>query len=120
LSAILDHSWPGNVRELRNVIEQAILCSHGDVIEDWHLGISRAAADAEPLSVADPRAEEVIQITGQRHAPLGGAVTLDEAERKLIGRALSESRGNVTHAARILGISRDTLRYRIEKHGIVS
>jgi DNA-binding NtrC family response regulator len=120
LNAILDHSWPGNVRELRNVIEQAILCSHGDVIEDWHLGISRAAADAGPLSVADPRAEEVVQITGQVSAPLGGAVTLDEAERKLIGRALSESRGNVTHAARILGISRDTLRYRIEKHGIIS
>ena len=106
----------GTVRELRNVVEQAVLCSNGHVIEGCHLGINQAAV-AELLSVADPRLEAPTEVTSTSHAPLEGAATLDEAEKKLIGRALSEARGNVTHAAKILGISRDTLRYRLEKRG---
>jgi transcriptional regulator with PAS, ATPase and Fis domain len=55
----------------------------------------------------------VVEDTGSGMPPL------DEVERSLIGRALEQSHGNVTRAAKILGISRDTLCYRIEKHKIV-
>jgi two-component system response regulator AtoC len=118
LDRIRAHSWPGNVRELRNAVEQAVLCARGEIIEVSHLGI---AAAADPAGIADRAAgpfEDMREPGAQRDHPLSGATTLGEIERTLIGRALSQSRGNVTQAAKILGISRDTLRYRIEKHGI--
>jgi two-component system response regulator AtoC len=116
LSRIRVHTWPGNVRELRNVVEQALLCTRGDRIEEAHLGIT-PASDVLGAPYLGP-ATGGIEIAGSAHGVDLGAATLDDAERALIGRALAQSKGNVTQAAKNLGISRDTLRYRIEKHGI--
>jgi two-component system, NtrC family, response regulator AtoC len=104
------------VRELRNVVEQALLCTRGDRIEEAHLGIT-PASDVLGAPYLGP-ATGGIEIAGSAHGVDLGAATLDDAERALIGRALAQSKGNVTQAAKNLGISRDTLRYRIEKHGI--
>ena len=59
------------------------------------------------------------QVEGDRISfPLDGSISLDEIERRMIEAALQRTRGNVTRAAAVLGISRQTMRYRIEKHAI--
>ncbi len=101
--AIAAHGWPGNVRELRNVIEQAVLLSDGVQIAPDELFLPNPAhrdADASP---------------GQSAA---AGSTLDQVERDMLVKALADCAGNVSKAARVLGISRDTLRYRIDKHGL--
>jgi len=95
--ALLHHRWPGNVRELRNVMEQAVLMTTGPVIESVDLDWLPAASGA---------------------ASAAAAPSLDQLEREALLKALESSRGNVSQAARLLGISRDALRYRIEKHGL--
>ncbi len=104
-AALLAHPWPGNVRELRNTLEQAVLLNGGGAIDTAQLGLmsmtprmSAAAAAATPLPSA----------------------SLPEIERQALLRALQSNGWNVSRAARALGISRDTLRYRIDKHGLAS
>ncbi|MEQ1899931.1 MAG: sigma-54 dependent transcriptional regulator [Devosia sp.] len=99
--ALLRHSWPGNIRELRNTIEQAALLCARDKIEEADLNLRDVPSLAEmPVS----RTEDQDKLT--------------EAEKTLIIGALRQNSGNVTLAARSLGISRDTLRYRMEKHAL--
>jgi len=93
--ALLAYSWPGNVRELSHVIERAVLWSQGP------------ALDAGSLSLIEP---EPARNSGS---------DLIQWERSMIEQALREAGGNQTKAAQRLGISRDTLRYRIKKFGIV-
>ncbi len=99
--ALRRHRWPGNVRELRNVIEQATLLSVGDIIEAADLSLR------EPTPLSSSNAGD---------ATLHG--TLPDVERDLITRALKTHKGAVTLAARELGISRDTMRYRMDRHGL--
>jgi two-component system response regulator AtoC len=96
--ALLRHPWPGNVRELRNTLEQAVLMLRGPTLGVDQLTLSKVEA-APPLlpTTADD------------------ATTLPELERQTLLQALERSGWNVTRAARALGISRDTLRYRIDK-----
>lgn len=113
LDRMRQHSWPGNVRELQNVIEQAVLTSRGDVINVSSLGIPSVAdmpgeVSAPPLGQAE--------MLGNSELSASANASLNEVERAHIGRALAQTKGNVSRAAKLLGISRDTLRYRIEKH----
>lgn len=104
------YEWPGNVRELRNVIERSVLLSESGALSDRWLQLpSRSASTA-----GTPGAGEGDGIW----LPLDGSLTLDDMERRAIERALDLHRQNVTAAARSLGVSRQTLRYRIEKHGL--
>jgi DNA-binding NtrC family response regulator len=100
LAVMRDYSWPGNVRELRNVIEQVVIMARGNVIGPELLHLSRAE-DFNP-SVPAPALP-----------PQG--VNLTQFEKDLVAKALDQANWNVTQAAKLLGISRDTLRYRIEK-----
>jgi two-component system response regulator AtoC len=93
--ALMAYSWPGNVRELSHVIERAVLWSQGP------------ALDAGSLALIEP---EPARASGS---------DLIQWERSMIEQALREAGGNQTKAAQRLGISRDTLRYRIKKFGIV-
>jgi len=97
------------VRELRNVIERAfILHAAADEIRPEHLPAEvRGAAAAAPRRADKPVAA----------VPPDGLV-LEDVERKLIQEALERASGNQSKAARLLGISRDTLRYRLKKHGM--
>jgi len=97
LEVLQRHRWPGNVRELRNVIEQTVIMSQRDVIGPEHLHLASGADRDDQVQLA------------------GDADRLAQAERDLVTRALNQANWNVTHAARILGVSRDTLRYRMEK-----
>ncbi len=108
--ALREHGWPGNVRELRNVIERGVLFADGDELSaEWlQLGRSRPAArDTE--SVADGN---VLSL------PLDGSMALDDMERFILETALDRADQNVAQAARSLGMTRQTLRYRIQKHGL--
>ena len=101
--ALRGHTWPGNVRELRNVVERAVLLNQGQP-----LGAADLALGPRP---AAPRAAAAAP------GPAGGA-SLEAVERQHLIQALEQAQWNVTRAARLLDISRDTLRYRIEKHGL--
>ena len=105
--AMLNYPWPGNVRELRNVIEQTVLMAVDPVIEPSHLpfcAVLGVVAEGSSTTLANPSAES--------------GLTLELAEREMLSQALTKTAWNVTHAARLLGVSRDTLRYRLDKHGL--
>ena len=106
LQKLEEYRWPGNVRELRNVLERAILLGDEPVIrpEDLLLGRYVPAADAGRSAF---------------HLPDEGIV-LEAVERELVRQALDRTRGNQTRAAELLGISRDQIRYRMEKFGMLS
>jgi len=97
LRAMLAHPWPGNVRELGHAIERAVLMAHDGVVRAPDLGLRPPDAGS---------------------APALEQMTLDEVERVLIRRAIERADGNVTDAARALGLSRSALYRRLERHGL--
>jgi transcriptional regulator with PAS, ATPase and Fis domain len=109
---LLSYPWPGNVRELSHVIERAVLWSRDATLNVEHLSVAapmRVASDA----LAGPTA------SSDQQAPNEAASTdLVEVERSMIERAMRDAGGNQTRAAQRLGISRDTLRYRLKKFGL--
>lgn len=104
--SLLRYAWPGNVRELSNMLESAVLQADGDV-EVQHLPAPSGRDRAVRLRGGD---EFRVDIDFTR-----GPVPLEQVERQLLERALAETRGNVTRAAELLDLSRDTMRYRIAK-----
>ncbi len=117
------YDWPGNVRELRNVIERAMILENKPQLElsDLPREIVRFSAGESPGSV---RAENPAPGAagdggdGDFTLPEGG-VTLEDVERDLVRQALGRTQGNQTHAARLLNISRDALRYKMKKFGFL-
>jgi DNA-binding NtrC family response regulator len=106
------HAWPGNVRELRNAIEQAVLLARGATIGAEQFPFCRendGVTTGDATAVAPGMAAVMLPDSG---------MALNEVERDLLVKALSKTGWNVTRAAKLLGVSRDTLRYRIEKHQI--
>ena len=103
VEALYGYHWPGNVRELAHVIERAVLLSDRPVIGAELISLpegagNRARAGTEAENLAD--------------------LTLKEVERRLIIQALMASQGNVSEAARRLGLTREAMRYRLQKHAI--
>ena len=111
---LLGYPWPGNVRELSHVIERAVLWSQGDTLDLQHLALSRTG-NGEAASAAARPAEAKSQ-PASLLPPAG--TDLERWERTLIEQALRDCDGNQTKAAARLGITRDTLRYRLKKHGL--
>jgi len=101
----LEYDWPGNVRELKNAIERAMIFEQGTLVSAKHLPIYLNGI-SYPLSQQSPS------------KPPKNPFSLEDAEKDLLIKALHKSKGNKSHAAKILGISRDTLRYRIKKWDI--
>lgn len=98
------YAWPGNVRELRNVMERAVLLGTGDAIEpaDLILGPAKGGPAAPNQAFQLP--------------PEG--CNLADVERALLTQALHRTQGNQTHAAQLLGVTRDQVRYKAEKYGL--
>jgi two-component system, NtrC family, response regulator AtoC len=105
--ALLAHSWPGNVRELKNVVEQAVLLAREDVICAEDVALCLPSKPACPSLAA--RSEAAPSSPRSRNAALS---------RKHVETVIEQANWNVARAARLLGISRDTLRYRIRKYGL--
>jgi two-component system, NtrC family, response regulator AtoC len=103
---LISYRWPGNVRQLENVLERLLVLSSGDLITVEDL----------PEEFAPPPASKAILWP---NLPEEG-ISLEAIERDLISRALEKFEGNQTQAARYLDISRRTLIYRMEKHGLAS
>jgi DNA-binding NtrC family response regulator len=102
MQLLASHYWPGNVRELQNVIERACALATGDQLE------------ASDIQLDSPRNRA--GAAGDRFLPDG--MTLDQWEDEMIGEALKRAGGNKSQAARLLGLSRNALRYRLSKIGI--
>ena len=103
------YSWPGNVRELVNVIERAVILHQGQTLL------------AEDLQLNNLATENTTQHFIEPSMPLpadANTVTLEDAEAAMIRQALVAAEGNVSQAARQLGITRMTMRYRMQKYGI--
>jgi len=107
---IARYAWPGNVRELGNVMERTVLFSDNNPVRADDLGLPSPASTAGRVAVTT--AGEV-----QIDFPNNG-LSLEAVERALLVRALEKAAGNQSAAARLLGVSRDTLRYRLEKFGL--
>jgi Response regulator containing CheY-like receiver, AAA-type ATPase, and DNA-binding domains len=103
---LVEYPWRGNIRELKNAVERVVLMEEGETIEADHLAFLGITLHA-PL----PRKATRIRIPPE-------GINLDQMIRDLIVQALEMSGGNRTRAAKLLGISRPTLIYRIEKHRI--
>jgi DNA-binding NtrC family response regulator len=102
------HRWPGNVRELANEVERAVLLEHGEHLELAHLaGAVASGATARVAARSDAGPIEV-------ELPSGG-IAFDDIERGIFLTALEAAGWNVSQAARFLRISRETLRYRMER-----
>jgi len=103
LNALSEYHWPGNVRQLENVVERAVALTSGPVIdrEDIHLD---SAAGRGPA-------------TGHDHF-LPEGMTLEQWEDNIIREAFRRANGNKSQAARLLGLSRNALRYRLGKIGV--
>jgi DNA-binding NtrC family response regulator len=96
MQALLAYSWPGNVRELAHAVERAALLAEGDTVRAGDLNL-RAAGDGAA------RIEDM---------------SLEEVERLLIQKALARYQGNVSAAAKTLGLSRSALYRRLQRHGL--
>ena len=96
LAALGHYSWPGNVRELSHVVERSVLLAREASISVEDLSLPADSTNSNPLEM----------------------MTLEEAEGVLIGKALARADGNVSHAARMLGLSRTALYRRMEKLGL--
>ena len=108
-AAIRSYKWPGNVRELRNVLDRAVLFSDGETIAAGALGLPAVAP--ETALTADPESGLRIRI------PDSG-LKFEDLEKSVLIAALEKTSGNQSEAARLLSMSRDTFRYRLEKFGI--
>jgi DNA-binding NtrC family response regulator len=98
LDALREHSWPGNVRELDHVVERALLMSAGNVVTAFDLALQ---------STSDGRLSSRLE-----------EMSLEEAERILITKALARFEGNANRAAEALGLSRSALYRRLQKYGL--
>jgi two-component system response regulator AtoC len=120
---ILSHNWPGNVRELKNTIERGMILEDEALLRPLYL----------PFSVGESGGRTVFERTspadGGQALPNGrtlprlyipeGGTSLEEVEHTMVELAMRQSNGNQTHAAKLLDISRDALRYKLKKFGLI-
>ena len=108
------HSWPGNVRELENVIGHGCMMVIGDTIDVRDL--PECSWDSDTVTSA------AISVPKRNvaHTATAEVGPLEEQERRLILQSLETARGNQSQAARLLGVGRDALRYKLKKHKIAA
>jgi nitrogen regulation protein NR(I) len=116
VEALLAHDWPGNIRQLENVLRRAMVLCNGPTITPEHLDFGPSAAPA--AGGAQPTAHETMEALIERLFASGQENLIEEMERLLIARALEKMNGNQLRTAKLLGITRNTLRSRIEKFGL--
>jgi len=124
LDRLSNHLWPGNVRELKNTLKRALVLHEPEILEPNHIELdilntkqtdpTRKDEKDYKVDVEDPYLKISSELLIPEHA-----VSLDTLERTLLVQALERSKNNQTKAAKMLGITRHTLRYRLDKHGLL-
>lgn len=122
MQALQQYRWPGNIRELQSVLKQSLLQMQGAVLLPGHLPLHVQKNDeSDPESGASP-SEVALDVFVQKAIESGAenlyAMTLELMERELLMRVLKHTAGNQVQAARILGITRGSLRTKIRSLGI--
>ncbi len=132
VDALCAYAWPGNIREMENMIERAcILASEGEALEPWHLfsggeplpeailrpdaaGMlaQRSGDSAVPAPAGEPETPPAGAAPDPLDALLGQGLSLEALNRELMARALAQAGGNLSAAARLLGMTRDQFDYR--------
>lgn len=105
MELLCSYNWPGNIRELQNVLERALIICEDTEILPQHL--------PQEIQMVEP-----VQNGGEIDLPEDG-VSLENVEKQLILKALQKTGGNQTRTAKLLGISRSALIYRMQKHHII-
>jgi two-component system response regulator AtoC len=123
---VLNYDWPGNVRELKNAIERAMILEEEPVLRPVYLPFPVAQSSNSGATAFEQTSSPS---SGGRPLPNGrwlpplavpeGGTSLEEVERALLELALQKAGDNQTHAARLLDISRDALRYKMKKFGLI-
>jgi two-component system response regulator AtoC len=113
---LLDYSWPGNVRELKNVVERAVLLNGQEVLRPEDLSVDRRhgerrQVEGKPVVLLQEGGDIVVRMPSQ-------GFDLEQLEHRVMQEALGKTGGNLSRAAQLIGLSRDTLRYRIKKYGL--
>ena len=129
---LLRHDWPGNVRELKNAIERAMILEDEQQLRPDYLpfAVGREASQFTAFEVtamgssmgSGPATTSATLPNGRTLPKLSipsGGTSLEEVERALVELALQQANGNQTHAAKLLDISRDALRYKLKKFGLM-
>ena len=96
MEAMSSHPWPGNVRELDHVIQRGVLMASGSLVSAIDLGLQSRREAAPPMD----------------------EMSLEDVERTLIKKSLERAGGNVSDAAKTLGLSRSAMYRRLQKHGL--
>jgi DNA-binding NtrC family response regulator/predicted hydrocarbon binding protein len=113
MSSLLDYAWPGNIRELKNIIERGvILTSSGEAIDAQNLLPPSATA-----TVTHDRDADASRIDNLLESVVHDGLSFDALEARLLELAVERAAGNLSAAARLLGMSRAQLAYRLKKNG---
>ena len=121
---LLAHNWPGNVRELKNSIERAMILEDEQILRPAYMPFAvgeaaRGGLTAFQHSISSPGENGDKPLPSGRNLPRlyipEGGTSLEEVERAMVELAMRQANGNQTHAARLLDISRDALRYKLKK-----
>jgi len=124
---LLAHNWPGNVRELKNSIERAMILEDESVLRPMYMPFAVGEAARSGLTAfehtsasADGGGKQLAsgRVLPRLYIPEEGT-SLEEVERAMVELAMRQANGNQTHAARLLDISRDALRYKLKKFDLV-
>ena len=125
LHKLMSHSWPGNIRELKNIIQRTMVFHDENQIKPEDIAFdtdimelgepTKALSQSQPMAVPAAKSSDVED--GQWTLPDSG-LNLEDLEKRLLQEALEKARHNQTKAAALLGISRHTFRYRLEKYDL--
>ncbi len=133
---LMQHDWPGNVRELKNAIERAMILEDDDLLHPLYLPFSVGSPlsnltafevgsggnVSSGQSMPGGATAEVLTVNGKNLPKLSipeGGTSLEEIERAMVELAMQQSNRNQTQAAKLLDISRDALRYKLKKFGLI-
>jgi DNA-binding NtrC family response regulator len=114
------YPWPGNVRELAHAVERAVILSEGSSLNPSLMLAQAPVATTAPATIAEPTSASVSQTMSPQAAtePTEPLFDLEQVELQTINAALRHFQGNVSHAAKALGLTRGALYRRLEKYGL--
>lgn len=121
MQSLMNYKWPGNIRELENMIERGIILTDNNRTIDMKSFFPSLAEPSHPLNVASstgelcPNQKEMVSDNDKIDQLLSDSFDLNSFEQQLLSRAMEKASGNVTQAARLLGITRPQMAYRLKK-----